>query len=184
MSNGTGTGGTGAGGATRLQNFAAMSAVLTGFQASVISPGLDPINLKQLYLDTADREVGPALVDQLIAQFLSLTGQPKQQIANALLATASPDPPPTALLAESIVKMWYLGNWYPATSPSTSGPPANGTVISSNAYIGGLAWQAAQAHPMGYSTYTFGYWKQAPPPLAQFGVDGDGGDGDGGGSNG
>lgn len=66
--------------------------------------------------------------------------------------------------------MWYLGSWYPAAPPSTTGPPTDGTVISANAYTGGLAWSAAQAHPMGYSTFTFGYWKVAPPPLAQFGV--------------
>lgn len=158
---------------SRVQNFAAMSAVLTGFQEGVIAPGIDPTDLKQVYLDTADAKVGPALVDQLIAQFLSLAGQPKQQVADALLATASPDPPQTALLARSVVKMWYFGIWYPAAPPSTTGPPIDGTQISANAYIGGLAWRAAQAHPMGYSAFSFGYWSQVPPTLAQFGVDND-----------
>ena len=156
--------------ASRLQNFAAMSAVLTGFTASVISPGLDPIDLKQLYLSTADAQVGGELVDQLLAQFLSLAGQPKQQVADTLLATASADPPPTALLARSIVKMWYLGSWYPAAPPSTTAPPADGTVLSANAYTGGLAWSAAQAHPMGTAVHVR-LLEQAPPSLAQFGVD-------------
>jgi len=151
----------------RLQTFAAMSAVLTGFQASVISPTLDPVNLKELYLQTADARATPALVDQLLQQFTALQGQklPNQQIANTLLGTASTTPTPTELLAQTIVKMWYLGSWYPQN------PQEQPTVVSSQAYIGGLAWQAAQAHPMGYSTFTFGYWKDVPPPLSAFGVD-------------
>jgi hypothetical protein len=156
---------------TRPQTFAAMSAVLTGFQASIISPTLDPINLNGLYLQTADTNAGQTLVDQLLAQFQSLQGQPKQVIANTLLATANPNPPQLAWLARSIVKLWYLGSWFPAAPPPPGGPPANGGVVSSDAYIGGLAWKAAQAHPMGYSQFSFGYWTSAPPSLAQFGVD-------------
>jgi hypothetical protein len=147
-----------------------MSAALTGFQSSVINPLLDPINLKQLYLDTADAQAGTALVDQLLAQFLSLAGQPAQTIANALLSTGSTNPPQTALVARSILKLWYLGSWYPAV-PSTDPTSGNGNVVSANAYIGGLAWRAAQAHPMGYSQFTFGYWASPPPSLDQFGVD-------------
>jgi hypothetical protein len=162
------------GAAARLANFAALSAVVTGFQAGVISPTLDPIDLKQLYLDTADAQGGAPRVDQLIAQFLSLAGQPPQTVADALLATANASsatvPPPTALLARSIVKMWYLGAWYPAV-PASDPSSGNGNVISSNAYVGGLAWKAAQAHPMGYSQFSFGYWSSVPPSLAAFGVD-------------
>lgn len=156
-----------AGAATRLQTFAAMSAVLTGFQGSVISPTLDPVNLKTLYLQTADAKATPQLVDQLLQQFTMLQGQglPKQKIADTLLDTATTPPSATALLARTIVKMWYLGMWYPQ---NTQEQP---TVISAQAYTGGLAWQAAQAHPMGYSTFTFGYWKDVPPPLSAFGVD-------------
>ena len=155
---------------TRPQSFAAMSAVLTGFLPSVISPTLDPIDLNGLYLQTADAKAGADLVDQLLAQFQSLQGQPKQTIADTLLAAGNPNPPQTAWLARSIVKMWYLGAWYPLGPPPASGP-FNGNVVSSNAYIGGLAWRAAQAHPMGYSQFSFGYWTSPPPPLDQFGVD-------------
>jgi hypothetical protein len=161
-----------AGQAIRLQSFADMSAILTGFQSSVINPQLDPINLKQAYLDTADTQAGAALVDQLLAQFVSLKGQPAQAIADTLLGTASTQSPqlPRALLARSILKLWYLGSWYPAVA-ATDPTSGNGNVVSANAYIGGLAWRAAQAHPMGYSQLTFGYWASPPPPLDQFGVD-------------
>ena len=158
------------GATTRPQTFAAMSAVLTGFQASIISPTLDPIDLNGRYLQTADTNATASLVDQLLAQFQSLQGQPKQTIANTLLATGNANPPATAWLARSIVKLWYLGSWFPAAPPPPGGPPDNGNVVSANAYIGGLAWKAAQAHPMGYSELSFGYWASAPAPLAQFGV--------------
>jgi len=150
--------------ASRLQTFAAMSAVLTGFLSSVIAPQLDPIDLKASYLATADAKAGTVLVDELLQQFRSLKGRglPDQAIANALLATAGGAPAPAALLARSIVKLWYLGSWYDAAG--------NGNVVSANAYIGGLAWRAAQAHPMGASQLNFGYWASPPPPLEQFGV--------------
>ena len=86
--------------AARLQNFAG-AAVLTGFQNSVINPLLDPIDLKQLYLDTADAEVGSVMVDQLLQEYLALQAQglPKQEIANTLLGAQSPTPTEAALLA-------------------------------------------------------------------------------------
>jgi Membrane bound FAD containing D-sorbitol dehydrogenase len=161
----------------RRQNFAKMSAALTGFLPNVISPRQDVLSLTRVYLAEADLEVGKDQVDQLIGQFVSLQGQSPQQIANTLLATASTNPPRTALLARSVVKMWYLGSWY---SPSSASSFAD-HVVSPDAYTNGLAWRAAQAHAMGYSELSFGYWSTAPPALAAFGI----GDGtDGGGSNG
>jgi hypothetical protein len=43
-------------------------------------------------------------------------------------------------------------------------PTDSGTIPSANAYTLGLAWDAAQAHPMGYSELHFGYWATQPPP--------------------
>jgi len=154
--------------ATRQENFAAMSAVLTGFTADVVSPFFDPLQLVSTYLRTADTRAGANLVDTLIAQFLQLSGSgaAKQQIADTLLDTGNPTPGDQALLARAIVKMWYIGSWYgfPKDLPTPQ-------VISQNAYIGGLMWKAMQAHPMGASDFTFGYWVQPPPSLVDFGVD-------------
>ena len=41
-------------------------------------------------------------------------------------------------------------------------------VVSSQAYKESLVWKAMQAHPMGYSMFSFGYWAEEPPPLDQF----------------
>lgn len=152
---------------TRVKNFLAMSAVLTGFPASTLAPGFDPNNLKTLFLQTADANAGQPLVDQLLNQFLLLQGQklPDQQIADTLLGvTESPLNSQTALLARSIIKLWYVGSWYPLGSQSAD----DGKVVSMLAYTGGLVWRTAQAHPMGYSEFKFGYWAQQPPSLAQF----------------
>jgi len=116
-----------------------------------------------VYLDIADRH-GQETVTDLLAAFQERQGQPVQQIADALLEAGSTSPPSAkARMARSIAKMWYLGSWYPTDNSETA---FDGSVVSMNGYIGGLAWTAAQAHPMGYSELKFGYWKAAPPPLA------------------
>ena len=142
--------------ATRVTNFAAMSAALTGFSIETISPDLDVADLKNAYLHTADQNGDSQQVDRLIAQFLEMEGKTSQEIADALL-DESKQPADLIAAARHILEMWYLGTW-------------KGIVVSSNAYIGGLAWQAAQAHAMGYSEWEFGYWAQEPPPLTDFGV--------------
>ena len=147
----------------RVQNFAAMSAGLCGFRLEIIAPSYDPVDLKTLYLNTTDQRAGQPQVDALIALYLSLQGKPAQQISDALLETQNPTPSPTAILAQTLVKLWYLGIWYGANNSAE--------VISANAYIGGLTWKAAQAHPMGYSEFMFGYWNQPPAPLSSFGLD-------------
>ena len=77
-------------------------------------------------------------------------------------------------LARSLILAWYLGSWYDpadleraATTPPprTGTPPPPNVVISAAAYTQGWAWRVAQAHPMGYSTFSFGYWSSLPPAL-------------------
>lgn len=152
------------------QAFANMSAALTGFQSSFLRPFLDPVNLSGTFYNFAVAQVGQSMMDTLMSAFASLSSQTPpltpQQIADTLLEVASPTPSSQAQLCQSIVAMWYLGSWYP--------PPfqTNGLqqVISSQAYTKSLAWNLAQAHPMGFSAFTFGYWSQAPASLETFGV--------------
>ena len=152
------------------QAFANMSAALTGFQSSFLRPFLDPVNLSGTFYNFAVAQVGQSMMDTLMSAFASLSSQTPpltpQQIADTLLEVSSPTPSPQAQLCQSIVAMWYLGSWYP--------PPfqTNGLqqVISSQAYTKSLAWNLAQAHPMGFSAFTFGYWSQAPASLETFGV--------------
>ena len=155
---------------TVVQDFANMSAALTGFQPSFIRPFLDPVNLSGIFYQFAVSQVGQSMMDALMSAFDALSKQTPaltpQQIADALLETSSSTPSSQAQLCQSIVSMWYLGAWYP--------PPfqTNGLqqIISSQAYTKSLVWNVAQAHPMGFSAFTFGYWSQPPGALETFGV--------------
>ena len=148
----------------QMAQFVAMSVILTGFEASVIAPGLDPIDLKKQYLDVLNT-YDAALTAQLLAEFVELAskGLTNQQIADALVeTTAGTNPSPVGALARAVILLWYLGSFYPPNKPGSS------QVVSANAYIGGLAWRVAQSKAMGYSEYSFGYW--ASPPLALSGL--------------
>lgn len=155
---------------TDQTTFNQMSALLTGFSIALIAPALDPIGLPETFLtkamDNSDGEcanllatfaalkaVTPALDDATIgAVLMGLADDP---------STGTHIPIAQTQVAQAILKMWYLGSWY---QPFAVGNAAQGTetVVSDQAYIKGLAWQAMQSHAMGNSTFTFGYWDKAP----------------------
>jgi len=153
-----------------LADFANMSAALTGFQANVLRPFLDPVNLSGLYYDFAVSQVGQPAMDALLGAYRAIATQPVQIIADTLLETASPKPSNQAQICQSIVLVWYLGSWYKPAYQNNGLLGAVVQVVSSQAYTNGLVWKAAQAHPMGFSAFTFGYWSQPPASLATFGV--------------
>jgi hypothetical protein len=156
---------------SEIQDFADMSAALTGFQSSVLKPALDPVGLARAYYNFAVGQVGQPAMTALLDAYRTIKTQPAQQVADTLLETISPAPSSQAELAQSIVAMWYLGSWYPPGLKGGGGfapPPVQ--VVSSQAYTNGLVWKIMQSHPMGYSPFVFGYWSQAPAPLSSFGV--------------
>jgi len=162
---------------SEIQDFADMSAALTGFQSSVLKPALDPVGLAREYYIFAVAQVGQPAMTTLLDAYRAIKTQPAQQIADTLLETNGSSPSPQAQLAQSIVAMWYLGAWYvPGVLGGGGFAPPPLQVISSAAYTNGLVWRVMQSHPMGYSPFTFGYWSQVPGPLSSFGVNtGDGG---------
>jgi hypothetical protein len=150
-----------------LQDFADMSAALTGFRSDFLKPQLDPNNLSGIYFDYATQATqhSQATVQTLLTAYRAIKAQPAQQIANTLLETTAQFPSPQALLAQSIVKLWYTASWYePGSTVMTQ-------VVSSLAYTHGLVWQVMQSHPMGSSPFSFGYWSTPPLPMSDFGVD-------------
>lgn len=60
--------------------------------------------------------------------------------------------------ARNIIKMWYLGQW-------DVSPPYDYQIISSEAYVEGLVWDAIGAHPMGAKQPGFGTWAFPPGSL-------------------
>lgn len=160
-----------------IQDFADMSAALTGFLSSVLKPKLDPVGLARTYYQFAVAQVGMSSMSALLNAFRAIRTQPPQTIADTLLETSSATPSNQALIAQSIIAMWYLGAWYiPGVKGEHGFPPTPLQVISSEAYTNGLVWKVMQSHPMGFSPFTFGYWSQPPGSLSSFGVNtGDGG---------
>ena len=154
-----------------VQAFANMSAALTGFQPSFIRPFLDPVNLSGIFYEFAVAQVTQTMMDDLMNAFAALSSQTPaltpQQIANTLLEVSNATPSNQAQLCQAILAMWYLGSWYPPPFLATT---SKQQVISSQAYTKSLVWNVAQAHPMGFSAFTFGYWSQPPASLATFGV--------------
>lgn len=150
-----------------IATFVAVSAVLTGIAASKLAPLLDPTDVKTQYFDYAKQQDAAAL-QQLLDIFTANRGQPPAAIAQAIFGSD------VAWFARSVMLEWYLSTWYaPAdlqTYAANPGPTTtpNGTVISSVAYTQGWAWSVAQAHPMGYSNFRFGYWSANPPTLTDF----------------
>jgi len=154
-----------------IQDFADMSAALTGFQSSVLKPALDPVGLAREYYIFAVTQVGGTAMTTLLNAYRAIKAQTARQIADTLLETSGSSPSPQAQLAQSIVAMWYLGAWYvPGVLGGGGFAPPPLQVISSAAYTNGLVWRVMQSHPMGYSPFTFGYWSQVPAPLSSFGV--------------
>ncbi|PTT78775.1 sorbitol dehydrogenase [Pelomonas sp. HMWF004] len=152
---------------TPLQNFVAVSALLTGIAASSLAPPLDPKDIKQLYFDYA-RAQQPATFDELLSIYSSNAAQPPATIAEIIFTQSGPA---ISLFARSVMLMWLLGSWYAPEALQNTGtgkPPPDSVVISAAAYTQGWAWNLAQAHPMGYSDLQFGYWANQPPALSDF----------------
>src|SRR6185503_11523618 len=155
-------------GARDLNDFVALSAVLTGIAASKLRPVLDTHGTAQTYLDLATAK-GGATFATLMSIYRAHESEPAAEVANVILEGPSTV---VANLARSIMLLWYLASWYDPDrlSALSQGPPAfvPSTVVSADAYTQGWVWRVGQTHPMGYSEWKFGYWHSAPPPLAAF----------------
>jgi hypothetical protein len=145
--------------------FVGASAALTGISQDQLAPDLDPLNVKQQYFDQAKTDPN---LPALLQFFAARQSEPPDQVAQEILAN-----PTIAPLARAIMLEWYTGSWYapstlvkPPDDPKQQAPPVN--VISSDAYTQGWMWNVAQAHPMGYSNWRFGYWSSPPPALTDF----------------
>lgn len=159
---------------SNMANFIGLSAVLTGFSAQILSPTLDPVNIKSEYLpfftEAVTRESGnTTLVNTIFQQFASLKAKKlsDQQIGEAMLANSNG--PDFVTACRKLIFMWYSGAW-PTLIPASDTAPANtvSNMISAKSYTTGLAWQVMQSHPMGDSNYRYGYWATTPASLNSY----------------
>ncbi|MFJ4192995.1 sorbitol dehydrogenase [Pseudomonas sp. NPDC089534] len=155
---------------TDLDNFAGLSSALTGIPQDLLAPEVDPIGLPTEFLAYIGPRITDAVLQALLSQYATLAADkvPPDRIAQAVLMNgAQPATTQTAQAARAIMKLWLLGVWY---QPYTVGgyKQNDQTVVSDQAYTQSWAWKIAQAHPMGYSEFFFGYWNSEPPSLEDF----------------
>ncbi|TMP37771.1 hypothetical protein [Pseudoalteromonas rubra] len=157
----------------RLTDFYHLSATLTGYDlVELQGTGVGPTYCKTLSqwvrqdviqeLYHRAEEIGSLECDSNQAQFYD-------RIWNC--AKLGP-------VARNIIKMWYLSIWYQLPADwnalygvddfSADKKPVEDYVISSNAYIQGLVWNALGSHPMGAKQPGYGTWAfpgQSAKPL-------------------
>ena len=160
-----------------MNNFIGLSAVLTGFNSSVLAPALDPVNIKAEYLPfftaAVNKESGnPNLANNIFAKFASLKSQTNPKLTDQQIGAAMLDASNGAdfvLACRKLIFMWYSGAW-PTIIPATATAPAStvSNMISAKSYTCGLAWQVMQSHPMGDSNYRYGYWAKPPVALNEY----------------
>ncbi|HTW71673.1 MAG TPA: hypothetical protein VME47_17440 [Acetobacteraceae bacterium] len=156
--------------ATEMDLFVQASSALCGIAQDKLAPALDPVNVKQAYFDTAQQKA-PAAFAQLLKIVADRSALPPAALADLILNQSGDA---VRFVARSIMLAWYVGSWYaPDDLRKYAGPnppqaPIGFSVISMDAYTRGWAWSVAQAHPMGFSTMTFGYWSDPPPSLEDY----------------
>jgi hypothetical protein len=142
-------------------NFVGLSSILTGYSEDQLAPPIDPIGLASEYLNWMLQHADQAAFLQTLSTYQAIAAQfppadRPAQVQLQILDTAG-----LGDIARRLIRLWYLSTWYATEPPAPFGA---GQVVSMNAYTMGLAWDAAQAHPMGFSELHFGYWAMPPPP--------------------
>lgn len=139
--------------------FIELSAVLTGF--SVIE--LEGTGMTDRYLQVVRDKTRP----DTLAAFIRVAAQLLQEGAtdaarlHALIAAHLFDKDLFDGLAQNITFMWYSGQWVP--TPRDAGVSlAQQRNISADAYVQGLMWKTAFAHPPGARQPGYGSWAQRP----------------------
>lgn len=152
-----------------LDNFVGLSAILTGIAAAQLQPHLDTHGTAPTYLALAQKNGGTTFT-QLMSIYAANKTLPPAAITTLIMQNSGEE---VAYMARSIILLWYLAAWYdPTTLPTLRQepppPPLPFTIVSSDAYTQSWVWKVGQTHPMGYSTWRFGYWHVNPPALSAF----------------
>lgn len=160
-----------------MMSFLVLSAALTGVSIQTLAPefsrgsgdilaadpGIDPINIKDVYL-TWIKGHAPRSTFRTLLQI----AQDNRQSPDDVVREVSGSDDNIKFLARSIVLLWYLGSWYEPADLRNVLPgqrafiPVHSQVVCAKAYTQALVWQIAGAHPMGYSNLQFGYWSRDP----------------------
>jgi hypothetical protein len=132
----------------------------TGSDILSADPGVDPIDIKDVYLTWIKGHATRSRFGTLLQ-----IAQDNRQSPDDIVRKVSSDDN-VKFLARSIVLLWYLGSWYEPADLRDVLPGQSvfipSQVVCAKAYTQALVWQIAGAHPMGYSNLQFGYWSRYP----------------------
>ncbi|WP_338775328.1 hypothetical protein [Streptomyces sp. DG1A-41] len=150
---------------TPKQIFTDLSVELTGFDRAELA-GTGMIDT---YYDTLLRMIGEREAGQLLRYASDALTADQQTKNGAALKRDVIDSPRFGPVVVSLIKLWYLGHWYPLSGAyrDLHGATADDVehVISSQGYREGLVWVAAGAHPMGGKPPGHGSWAEPPSLL-------------------
>lgn len=130
--------------------FYALSSELTGFsEFELYGTGVG-----DSYFAMLNEQAGNELVTAVLKNYQTLdkdTNDLKAHVAKLV------DSHTFGPVMRSIIKMWYLGNWYPLY-PENQG---DATVVSSQAYVESLVWRVMGTHPMGAKQPGYATWSES-----------------------
>ncbi|MBN7136668.1 hypothetical protein A7A76_18105 [Lysobacter enzymogenes] len=158
-----------------MDYFVSMSVGLTGFSRDAIAPQLDTINIKAEYLQAFDVNLPNGMAEQILIQYKKLfeAGGSKpgseERIVGQMLGGTGTDAA-QILAMRQLIFLWYAGAWptVQADPGSLTGGQTFSSVLSADSYTQGLVWRVMQSHPMGRTTYNYGYWADVPAPLSAY----------------
>jgi hypothetical protein len=152
----------------RTERFIDLSALLTGFQrAQLLGTGV-----ADQYLRTLEEAVCGEVLDDLLHACERL---PSGERSEAAVASEILDHPDRGPVARNLIMLWYSGAWRALPDDwrrmHGASPLDTDRVVSGEAYVAGLQWVAAGAHPIGARPQGFGSWALPPDGIDADGVD-------------
>ncbi len=152
----------------RLDDFYHLSAALTDFPIVV----LKGTGAGDEYFDVLSTIIPQDILTELFESYQNLTDNIASPASEQKLRDTILSSPKLGPVARNIIKLWYLSIWYqmPEVWRQQYGQPNQGQqkyqdvqfVVSENAYIQGLVWQALGSHPMGAKQPGYGTWASSP----------------------
>ncbi|WP_282609796.1 hypothetical protein [Pelagibius sp. Alg239-R121] len=168
-----------------IDTFSNLSAALLGIDVKSLVPDLiqDDLSLAALYYSVPTAtQTGAEFMEGLLVYYQELVDAnvPPPEIAKQLLTDSKGKPNESFLGVYSrlTMMMWLYGIWYGSTEVTTlpsskqyvDAGYQTDFIVSARAYKNSWIWRIAQAHPMAFSTFSFGSWADQPPSLADYGI--------------
>jgi hypothetical protein len=143
----------------RTERFFDLSALLTGFdRAQLLGTGV-----ADQYRRTLEQVVCDEVLDDLLRAYERLPAGEQREAAvrSEILDHADRGP-----VARNLIMLWYSGTWRPLPDDwrkaHGASPLDTDRVVSGEAYVAGLQWVAAGAHPVAARPGGFGSWALPP----------------------